>query len=202
MTVQIDPIQTLIAHHMPVEHIVYGHCNRTARPSPPPPRLEAKPHWWKCRDYRRARGGRVHRVVASLGRRVPRSITASPSARRGPSGPGHAPVCAPALESMPCPGPRQPDTLVHRSDQLAGSLAHRHRWRRGDSRRQAVDGRVDLVREVADGQLESAHRSVGGDVRDGLPAEPIKDRRLSGEAWTKDPRFEAVARAIWRRWIC
>ncbi len=28
----------------------------------------------------------------------------------------------------------------------------------------------------------------------GLPAEPIKDRRFSGEAWTKDPRFEAVAR--------
>ena len=25
-------------------------------------------------------------------------------------------------------------------------------------------------------------------------AEPIKDRRFSGEAWTKDPRFEAVAR--------
>ena len=41
------------------------------RASPPPPRLEAKPHWWKCRDYQRARGGRVHRVVASLGRRVP-----------------------------------------------------------------------------------------------------------------------------------
>jgi len=26
-------------------------------------------------------------------------------------------------------------------------------------------------------------------------SEPIKDRRFSGEAWTKDPRFEAVARA-------
>jgi polyhydroxyalkanoate synthase len=25
--------------------------------------------------------------------------------------------------------------------------------------------------------------------------EPIKDRRFSGEAWTEDPRFEAVARA-------
>ncbi len=34
MTVQIDPIQTLIAHHMPVEHIVYRHCNRTAGPAP------------------------------------------------------------------------------------------------------------------------------------------------------------------------
>src|SRR6185295_16981275 len=29
----------------------------------------------------------------------------------------------------------------------------------------------------------------------GPSAEPIKDRRFSGEAWTKDPRFEAVARA-------
>ena len=29
----------------------------------------------------------------------------------------------------------------------------------------------------------------------GLPAEPIKDHRFSGEAWTTDPRFEAVARA-------
>ena len=26
------------------------------------------------------------------------------------------------------------------------------------------------------------------------PAEPIKDRRFAGEAWSKDPRFEAVAR--------
>ena len=26
------------------------------------------------------------------------------------------------------------------------------------------------------------------------PAEPIKDRRFAGEAWTKDPRYEAVAR--------
>ena len=29
----------------------------------------------------------------------------------------------------------------------------------------------------------------------GPSSEPIKDRRFSGEAWTKDPRFEAVARA-------
>ncbi len=35
------------------------------------------------------------------------STTASPSARRGQSGPGHAPASDPALESMPCPGPRQ-----------------------------------------------------------------------------------------------
>jgi poly[(R)-3-hydroxyalkanoate] polymerase subunit PhaC len=28
----------------------------------------------------------------------------------------------------------------------------------------------------------------------GAGAEPIKDRRFTGEAWTKDPRFEAVAR--------
>ena len=28
----------------------------------------------------------------------------------------------------------------------------------------------------------------------GPSSEPIKDRRFSGEAWTKDPRFEAVAR--------
>jgi len=34
ITVQIDPIQTLIEHHMPVEHIVYRHCNRTAGPAP------------------------------------------------------------------------------------------------------------------------------------------------------------------------
>ena len=26
------------------------------------------------------------------------------------------------------------------------------------------------------------------------PSEPIKDRRFAGEAWTKDPRFEALAR--------
>ena len=29
----------------------------------------------------------------------------------------------------------------------------------------------------------------------GPSSEPLKDRRFSGEAWTKDPRFEAVARA-------
>ena len=29
----------------------------------------------------------------------------------------------------------------------------------------------------------------------GPSSEPIKDRRFAGEAWTKDPRFEAVARA-------
>jgi polyhydroxyalkanoate synthase subunit PhaC len=29
----------------------------------------------------------------------------------------------------------------------------------------------------------------------GPSSEPFKDRRFSGEAWTKDPRFEAVARA-------
>ena len=34
ITVQIDPIQTLIEHHMPVEHIVYRHCDRTAGPAP------------------------------------------------------------------------------------------------------------------------------------------------------------------------
>src|SRR4051812_16670876 len=26
----------------------------------------------------------------------------------------------------------------------------------------------------------------------GAPAEPVKDKRFSGEAWTKDPRYEAV----------
>ena len=28
----------------------------------------------------------------------------------------------------------------------------------------------------------------------GAPAEPIKDRRFAGEAWTKDPRYEARRR--------
>src|SRR6478735_2065146 len=73
-----------------------------------------------------ARGGRVHRVVASLGRRVPTVHHGIPE-RQAWFNPAQA-----SLPLLPQPWSRchvraRSDTLVHRSDQLAEGRAHRHR---------------------------------------------------------------------------
>src|SRR6478752_9084995 len=72
-------------------------------PTHPPPRLEAKPHWWKCRDYQRARGSRVHRVVASLGRRVPTVYHGIPERPAWSIRPRPRSRFCPSLGVMPCP---------------------------------------------------------------------------------------------------
>ena len=101
-----DP-DTQIEHHMPVEHIVYRHCDRTAGPAP------------TSAVRGKASLVEMSRLSAGAGWPCPpsRSILGSegadgvPRHPRAPgvvqSGPGHAPASAPALESMPCPGPRQ-----------------------------------------------------------------------------------------------
>ena len=57
---------------------------------------------------------------------------------------------------------------------------------------------TDALTSLAKGQMDSWNQLTAqwaAMFGMGLPSEPIKDRRFSGEAWTKDPRFEAVARA-------
>ena len=74
-------------------------------------------------------------------------------------------------------------------------LGHR-RHREGHGRcRGAVDqGGRRLHQVQLDGAADSSPRRGRRRAGRGAAAEPIKDRRFAGEAWTKDPRYEAVAR--------
>ena len=101
------------------------------------------------------------------------------------------------MMSRPTPDPtRWLTDLMSTQHVLWPDLRHR-RDVQGDVRRHgAVDEGGRRHHGAADGRPAAADGPVDGAAcrAPRRPREPIKDRRFAGEAWTKDPRYEAVAR--------